>query len=287
MWRASLCQTVLSCFLCTHPQGRLLFSLLCRCRFPFLGAMLSEGAVSAILYGHFRQDSYSTIQQTLQQINLSASLGAISAVIAKHTDSKGRVRAKNKFGTGNHSSPKQKLSNTVKGKIIKYANKHRGRARVTSQYLQKKMPETKKASDRTIRRILSQNDIYLERRRKKQCVTKINKSKRIAVAKRLCKTNPNKLFDMGFTDGATIFIAKSEAQRKNNFMASLGPFVYRKKHEGLLYNCVGPSDYAKGKGDPVKFWGLLRKGVLKIHVLAAGQSMNGTLKCAPLRGRRS
>jgi len=41
--------------------------------------MLSEGAVSAILYGHFRKDSYSTIQQTLQQINLSASLGAISA----------------------------------------------------------------------------------------------------------------------------------------------------------------------------------------------------------------
>ena len=124
MLRASLCQNVLSCFLCTHPQGRLLFSLLCRCRFPFLGAMLSEGAVSAILYGHFRKYSYSTIQQTLQQINLSASLGAISAVIAKHTDSKGRVRAKNKFGTGNHSSPKKKLSNTVKGKIIKYANKH-------------------------------------------------------------------------------------------------------------------------------------------------------------------
>ena len=42
----------------------------------------------------------------------------------------------------------------------------------------------------------------------------------------------------------------------------------------MYQDCLGPSSYSKGQGIPVKVWGLLACGVLHIHVLDHGVSMD-------------
>ena len=55
----------------------------------------------------------------------------------------------------------------------------------------------------------------------------------------------------------------------------MGLYVYRMADgtDALYKDCVGPSCYAKGQGEPVKVWGLLAEGVLHCHILPLGQNM--------------
>ena len=52
----------------------------------------SEAAVLAVCYGHLRGDSRSTIQENMDRLGHKISAGAISNLIEKHFDPKGRVR---------------------------------------------------------------------------------------------------------------------------------------------------------------------------------------------------
>lgn len=237
--------------------------------------MKSHGVAHAIVYAHLSNHSYAQIQATLKKMGTTISRPGIGKIIERHVGSQGRVRNLEQAGERKKTTKKKKLPNNVRGKIVKFTKKKRGQVKVTSKYIQKKIPEARGVSDRTIRRVLNSNNLFQRRRRRKQCNTKINKTKRIRVAKKFKKMGPKGLAKMGYTDGASIYIAKSQSQQRNKHMAALGPFVYRQEHEGLLEGCVGPSDYAKGQGEPVKFWGLLYKGQLKIHVMPRGQHTNG------------
>lgn len=42
----------------------------------------------------------------------------------------------------------------------------------------------------------------------------------------------------------------------------------------MFKQTIGPSSYTKGQGKPVKVWGLLSEGTLKIRVLPDGEHMN-------------
>ena len=56
----------------------------------FLG-MLSELQIGAVLYGHFRGDSYSEIEEVLKKMCKPISKGATSNTITKHLDSRGTL----------------------------------------------------------------------------------------------------------------------------------------------------------------------------------------------------
>ena len=84
-----------------------------------------------------------------------------------------------------------------------------------------------------------------------------------------------------YVDGATFFLARSDAEQDDKRRSALGPLVWRMSDgkDGLWDDCVGPSSYAKSQGQPVKIWGMLANGVLHYYVLPADgrrtQNMNG------------
>ena len=45
----------------------------------------------------------------------------------------------------------------------------------------------------------------------------------------------------------------------------------------MCEDVIGPSEYSKGQGLPVKLWGLLVEGVLHVEISPEGEVMNSTL----------
>ncbi len=58
--------------------------------------------------------------------------------------------------------------------------------------------------------------------------------------------------------------------------AALGPSVLRRtdRKDALYTDCVGPSRHSKAQGTPVRIWGLLNDGELKVSILEDGVVMN-------------
>ena len=69
---------------------------------------------------------------------------------------------------------------------------------------------------------------------------------------------------------------RTEAEHEHSCQAALGSHVWRRKDgsDSLWNVCVGPSDYSKGQGKPVKVWGMLAFGRLSVHILEDGENMN-------------
>ena len=44
--------------------------------------------------------------------------------------------------------------------------------------------------------------------------------------------------------------------------------------DALFQDTIGPSSYGKAQGKPVKVWGMLSEGALKIRILPDGDHMN-------------
>lgn len=79
-----------------------------------------------------------------------------------------------------------------------------------------------------------------------------------------------------YTDGTVWFLDRDDAEAESSKRRSLGTHVWRKSDmtDAMYQDCLGPSSYSKGQGIPVKIWGLLACGVLHIHVLDEGESMD-------------
>ena len=58
--------------------------------------------------------------------------------------------------------------------------------------------------------------------------------------------------------------------------AALGAYVWRAMDgsDAFWNDCIGPSGYSKGQGTPIKVWGMLACGILHVHVLDEGESMD-------------
>ena len=74
-----------------------------------------------------------------------------------------------------------------------------------------------------------------------------------------------------FTDGASVYLARSYDEKDQKRRGALGRSVWRMANgaDGLFEDNIGPSMYAKSQGLPVKFWGFLANGRLEYYVLPA------------------
>ena len=79
-----------------------------------------------------------------------------------------------------------------------------------------------------------------------------------------------------YTDGTVFYLARTVVEQASKKRAALGPFVWRQANgsDALYEDCVGPSQYWKAQGRPVRIWGLLAAGMLFVYVLPEGESMN-------------
>ena len=161
-------------------------------------------------------------------------------------------------------------------KIMKTVFKHRGRAKVTTEFLQKVIPEARRICRRTLARRLEAAGMAWLRRRRKSLVTSQYKPARLSWVSWVKTRRASTLARWMYSDGTTFFLARTEADQEQKQRLSLGTNVWRMANggDGLFEDCVGPSSYAKAQGIPVRMWGLLLKGTLFVYFLPKGEVMN-------------
>ena len=114
------------------------------------------------------------------------------------------------------------------------------------------------------------------RRRRKSIVTKQYLQPRIDFCHTVLSTPASELRRWAYTDGTVFFLDRTNEERGHSKRAALGAYVWRKadRSDALYQDCIGPSSYIKGQGTPVRIWGVLAEGVLRVHILAEGEVMD-------------
>ena len=160
-------------------------------------------------------------------------------------------------------------------KIVKTVFKHRGKAKVTVEFLRKVIPAARRIPTRTLSRRLADAGLAWLRRRRKTLVSVQYKPARMAWAAWVNARQASTLARWMYTDGTTFYLARTvpESDQKNRL--ALGPHVYRMADgsDALFEDCVGPSSYAKAQGMQVRMWGLLLNGILFLYFLPKGEAM--------------
>ena len=161
-------------------------------------------------------------------------------------------------------------------KIVALVFKHRGKAIVTAAFVRKKIVAARALSVRTVQRRICAAGLLWMRRRRKTLVLAKHKEARMAWSRWVLKRRPATLSQWAYTDGTVFYLARSEGEKMDGRRAALGPMVWRMANgsDALFEDCVGPSQYSKGQGQPVRLWGLLAKGTLFVTVLPAKITMN-------------
>ena len=176
---------------------------------------------------------------------------------------------------GNAGRPRR-TTNALDKAIVKLVFKHRGRAKVTVDYIRQMIKAARKVSERTVSRRLAEAGLAWLRRNRKSLITKEHKASRLQWSSWVLARTSITLARWAYTDGTTFFLARALSEFESAKRLALGPQVWRQAsgRDGLYEDCVGPSSYAKGQGIPVRVWGLLAGGILFITILPAGECMN-------------
>ena len=172
--------------------------------------------------------------------------------------------------------PPRKTTTALDRKIVKLVFKNRGRAKVTVDYVMKKIPSARKLSRSTIERRLSEAGLTWMRRRQKSLVTLVHRQARLDFSDWVLPRTVTTLRRWVYTDGTSFYLARDAGQKEHKMRGALGTHVWRMAtgSDALFEDCVGPSAYWKAQGLCVRIWGLLVAGVLFVHVLPEGQVMN-------------
>jgi len=178
-----------------------------------------------------------------------------------------------------HSSgrgPSRVTTDALDRKIVKLVFRMRGKAKVTVDFVRKKMPSTKKLSRKVIASRLSKAGLQWLRRRRKSLVPVKHKKTRIAFSHWVLSRTMKTLARWVYTDGTSFYLANSETAKENQMRGALGTHVWRMADgsDALYEDVVGPSAYWKAQGTCIRVWGLLIAGVLFVAVLPEGQPMN-------------
>ena len=117
------------------------------------------------------------------------------------------------------------------------------------------------------------------RRRNKSLVTAGYLDKRISYCESVKRKADEMLLKWAYTDGTVYYLDRSQEEAEDSKGRSLGTHVWRRSdnRDAMYQECIGPSAYSKGQGTPCKVWGFLACGVLHIHVLEEGESMDADL----------
>lgn len=145
--------------------------------------------------------------------------------------------------------------------------------------LKKEFPHLRKLSNTLVEERLFEADLSWLRRRKKSIVTKEYLQARIDYSLAIKRKHTETLRKFAYTDGTVFYLDRNDAEAEDSKRRSLGTHVWRRSDntDALFQDCIGPSAYSKGQGIPLKVWGMLACGVLHIHILDEGETMNNML----------
>ena len=117
------------------------------------------------------------------------------------------------------------------------------------------------------------------RRRNKSLLTAGYLDKRISYCESVKRKADEMLLKWAYTDGTVYYLDRSQEEAEDSKRRSLGTHVSRRSdnRDAMYQECIGPSACSKGQGTPCKVWGFLACGVLHIHVLEEGESMDADL----------
>jgi hypothetical protein len=172
--------------------------------------------------------------------------------------------------------PPRVTSKALDRRIVKLVFKNRGRAKVTVDYVMKKIPSLRKLSRRTVSRRISDAGLAWLRRRRKSLVPAAHKEARKAFSEWVLSRTSATLQRWVYSDGCSFYLAKCASQKESTLRGALGTHVWRMADgsDALYEDVVGPSVYWKAQGTCVRIWGLLVAGFLFVTVLPAGVPMN-------------
>ena len=204
-------------------------------------------------------------------------LGKVDSVrktIRKFKRTKGKWDGERKPGSG----PPCKLTEKEKADIVKLVFAKRGKAVVTTRYVQQCIPALRRVGRWCISNALHEAGLAWLRRRNKRKLSLKHRQARRKFA-RWVLTQPSDMWrKVAYVDGTTYYLARTDAEADDKERLQLGKFVWRDAagKDGIFIDCVGPSLYAAKQGRPVKVWGLLLNGHICIHILPTAEKGVGT-----------
>ena len=181
-----------------------------------------------------------------------------------------------------HLTPKQIAS--IRKILLRDVGKHV----VSATYVKRILRELRRVPDRTIQRCFGQLGYSYLRRRGKQAISDKYKPARSHYCDWLLKQDQASLNKFGYVDGTTFVRPRTEEEQRDNERASLGPRGWRFSDgsDSLEDHNVGDSSCAKGRGKPIKIWGLLFNGRLEYWALPGEANDNGNTKSVNMTGAR-
>lgn len=163
--------------------------------------------------------------------------------------------------------------------IVDWVLKNRGKIKVTVARVKKQFPYLREFSDTLVEERLGEADLKWLRRRHKPLVTEEYLQARIDYCHAVKRKHDSTLQKWAYTDGTVYYLDRNDDEHQNSKRRALGTHVWRSSDskEALEQACIGPSNYSKGQGFPLRVWGVLACGVLHIHILDEGEVMDSTL----------
>ena len=196
---------------------------------------------------------------------------AIAKAIAKLAANPG-WRGGRQAGSGRPRKTPVKLDKAIAREVLK----SRGKEKITVAALRKKLPPLRGLSKSLVAGRLHDAGLAYLRRRRKTMVPQKYVQDRLDFAAYVLRRRPATLQEWAYSDGTVFYLDRTAEENEQSQRKALGSHVWRRADctDALYADCVGPSGYGKAQGNPVRVWGLLAEGALRIYVLPQGQSMN-------------
>lgn len=174
------------------------------------------------------------------------------------------------------SGPQRKTTKADDKKLVSLVYKERGKRKVTTKFLKKRVGAFKKLTRQTVAKRLKEHGLKYLPRRKHALVAKKYVAERKAFARFALKQTDAKLRKWAFTDGTSFFLARDDSEHESAKRRALGQMMWRMSatDDGTYEDTLGACKYRKAQGQRVVVWGLLAEGKLYTRVLGKGESMN-------------
>lgn len=174
------------------------------------------------------------------------------------------------------SGPPRKTTKKQDKQIVQFLLKERGKQKISVGRLKKQFRYLRGLSGTLVEERLHEANLSYLRRRRKSIVTKQYLEERVAYCAGVKRKHLATLEQWAYTDGTVYYLDRTDDEHQRSKRRSLGAHVWRRSDnkDALYEDCIGPSSYSKGQGIPVKVWGLLACGVLHMHVLGEGETMD-------------
>ena len=120
--------------------------------------------------------------------------------------------------------------------------------------IRKKLVAARKVTKRTLQRRLCEAGLAWLRRRRKSLVPEVHKRARRLFAQWVLSRRSGTLSRWVYSDGASFYLARTQAEHDSKKRAALGPYVWRMADgsDGMYEDCIGPSAYWKAQGTCVR-----------------------------------